>query len=105
MERRAADRGAREKYRLENAGRCQDARAPDRNLDVEQRRRLFLGRIFVRLRPARELRRAAERLALCKVIYLDDGAVDRVWEGAAQIADLADLLDHRRPCGSRPARP
>lgn len=95
MERRAADRRTREKHRLENTGRRQNARAPDRNLDVEQRRRLFLGRVFVRLRPTRELRRAAERLALCKVIHLDNSAVNRVRKCAAQIADLADLLDHR----------
>ena len=53
---------------------------------------LFLRRVLIGHRPARELRRAAERFALRQTVDLDDRAVDVEGIGLAVVADPLNAL-------------
>ena len=71
---------------------------PTRDLDLAQGGPLLLGRVFEGDRPAGELGRSAKLFALCKVVDLDDRAVDVEGELVAVFADPPDLRDRVWKC-------
>ena len=94
VQRRTADGGAGEQHGLKYADRGQNARSADVYLDIKQLCGLFLGRIFIRLRPFGVLCGAAQKLARREVIDLDDRAVDGVIVLAAPVAYYFYLRDN-----------
>lgn len=75
--------------------------APHADLDLAQGGPLLLGRVFEGDRPAGELGRRAKLFALCKVVDLDDRAVDVEGELVAVFADPPDLRDRVGNVGER----
>ena len=93
MERCSADRRPCEEHRLEHGGRSKHAGAPDIHFHTNEPCCLFLRRIFERRRPLGELRRAAEAFALCKVVHLDDRAVNVILKPRTYLAYAAQLAE------------
>src|SRR5699024_8105286 len=80
VQRGVRHRCAREADRLDDRLGRQDARAPHLDDDIAHDALLLLRRILVSGSPARGLGRAAQLHALGQGVYLDDRAVNVVWE-------------------------
>ena len=102
VQRGVRDGRPRQTHRLDDRLRREHARAPDLHDDVAHAALLFLRRVLICHRPAREFCRAAEILPLRKIVDLDDRAVDIERERPAVVADPVDA----RAAGvERPAAP
>ena len=87
MQRGIRDGRAGQTHRLNDRLRREHTRAADLHDDVAHAALLLLRRVFIRHRPARELRRAAEILPLREIVDLNDRAVDVERERLAVVAD------------------
>ena len=89
-----ADGGTTNKQRLEHRKRRGATGATHRHLDVEQQCVLFLWWELECNRPPWRTRGETKLIALCKIIHLDDNAIDFVSEFVATLLPRVAKLQH-----------
>ena len=94
VQRGAADGCSRQRHRLKHTGRREHTGAAHIDFNVDETAFFFLRRIFERLGPAGELRRASERFPLGKVIHLNDGAINGISQRSPHFPDLPHTRNH-----------
>ena len=92
MQGRALDARTAELHGIEYRRRRNAPRASHGQLNRTQDGFLFLGRVLVGNRPARRLCRCSKLRTLCKIIDLDNGAVDVIGQVSAPCTDLRDCV-------------
>ena len=91
MERCRRDRRSRESHGLKDRLRCQNARSANLDHNVNELRRLALGRIFVSDRPFRRAGIFSDLQAFTKIVAFDNDTVDIKRKRIAKLSDLLDL--------------
>ncbi|KAF5034080.1 hypothetical protein DSECCO2_599960 [anaerobic digester metagenome] len=95
VQHRAGNGRACQRDRLKHRSRGQHAGAPHLDLNIQERRRLFLRRVFICNCPARKFCGLAESFSICKAIYFYNGAVDIIGIFTPVFPDAFDCFEHR----------